>query len=490
MKRTALWAAAVLCAAPVGAQDPSSSDARLRELERQNREILDRLQASEARNTELETKLSTLAEARLAEKTDAAVETEVNAVTRRLQDGVNWKQLTRSGYPLKFYGFFRTDAQYSSARFNDNVNIQWVLREGDGTGGTVMEDDDEFDFDLRLTRFGFDVNGGKIGQADVTGKLEMDFANTPLKSVSVQSTGSPVTSISTISSSLNDESRHTPRIRHAWMQADFGAIAMRIGQDWDVIAPLMPSVNQDTLMWNAGNLGDRRPMAQFIWDGGDPKGSSFQLKIAAGLSGAVAAADADRNGQNDGWDTGHPHLQTRFGFSTCSWVEGKMLALGAWAYVARMEVDSASTIPNFAGDTHFNSNAVGVDFSVPLFDTFSLKGEAFFGQALADVRGSIGQYFGTTDEVDTWGGWVELEWKLDAFTAVIGASIDNPDNGDVSTSATSPGRSKNWTLWLGTKYDFGGGFKVGADIIYWETQYGSVGQGEAVRLDIYTVFEF
>lgn len=490
MKRFALWGAlAAVAAGPLAAQEPSSAEARLRELELQNKQILDRLRASEERNGELEAKLGTLADQRRAEETDARVETEVNAISRRLQDGVNWKQLTRSGNPLKFYGFFRTDAQYSSARFNDQVNIQWVLREGDGTGGTVERNDDEFGYNIRLTRFGFDVNGGKIGQADVTGKLEMDFANTPVKSVSVSGSpaGGPFTSISTVSGS--DESRHTPRIRLAYMQADFGAIALRIGQDWDVISPLMPSVNGDTSMWNAGNLGDRRPMAQFIWESGDPKETNFKWVLAAGLTGAVDAADVDRNNQKDGFDSGHPHLQTRFGFATPSWVDGKMLGIGAWGYWARNEIDRSSTA-TFGGKDRFTSWVLGADFTVPLFDNVAFKSEIFWGDALADVRGGIGQNFGATDEVGTWGGWAEFEVKFDALTLALGASIDDPEDDDLAFGGSSPGRSKNYTLYVGTRYDFGGGFKMGFEASYWETQYGSAGQGNAMRFDLYTIFEF
>lgn len=462
------WAALALCVAPAFAQDPSAEQ-RLRDLERQNQEILDRLRRSEERNSELETKLGAVADARRAEEVEAGVEREVNALAARVEDGVAWKQLTRSGNPIKFYGFFRTGLQYSSARFNDQTNIQYVNHEQNATQATAIDNDDEFGINVRLTRFGFDVNGGKIGQADVSGKLEMDFANTPVKSTTGPS----------------DESRQTPRIRLAYATIDFGALAFRLGQDWDVISPLMPSVNADTLLWNAGNLGDRRPMAQLIWDGGEPKETSFQWKLAAGQQGAVDAADVDSNGQKDGSDTGHPHFQTRFGVSTPSWVDGKMLAGGAWGYWGRSQSDTTS----FAGDSTFTSWALGGDLVMPLFDMVSLRGEIFYGKGLADVRGGIGQSFGA-DEIATWGGWSEFEFKFDALTLALGASLDNPSDGDLLTTSPHTRRTRNWVMYVASKYDFGGGLKAGLEVSFWETSYLDDGHGNAVRVEFYTMFEF
>ncbi len=485
------WAAALLCAAPLAAQE-ASQDARLRELERQNKEIIDRLRASESRNSELESKLGTLADERRTEEVDARVESEVNALSKNAEDSVNWKQLTRSGNPIKFYGFFRLDAYHSTARLSDQITSQWVLKEGSGTG-SVLRNDDEFTFDTRLTRFGFDVNGGKVGSADLTAKLETDFANTPVKGFTTSTgtfdvgagTGTAVTAVR----AANDESRHTPRIRLAYMTADFGDVALRFGQDWDVISPLFPAVNAQMLMWNTGNLGDRRPQAQFIWDAGDPKGTSFQWKLSAGLTNAVDAADADNNGQKDGWDAGMPHVQTRFGLSTPSWVDGKMLAGGVWGYFARSDFDAPLAGSPAGADDGFDSWTLGADLSVPLFDGISLRGEAFVGAGLADVRGGIGQsYTSSIDEaIGTWGGWLELEWKIDAFAVAFGVTHDNPQDGDLAGASA---RTRNWSMYVGTRYDFGGGWKAGFDVIFWETQYLDGGLGNAVRTDLYTMFEF
>src|SRR5262249_40430710 len=95
------------------------------------------------------------------------------------QDGkaaIDWKDLTRSGIPIKFYGFFRLDTYYNTARMNSVVTPFTVTQEN---GVAAKQDDNEFFIDPRLTRFGVDVTPSKVGDTQVSGKLEIDFANFP-----------------------------------------------------------------------------------------------------------------------------------------------------------------------------------------------------------------------------------------------------------------------------------------------------------------------
>jgi hypothetical protein len=56
---------------------------------------------------------------------------------------------------------------------------------------------------------------------------------------------------------IASESRAVPRIRHAYGEMRWDEFSILFGQTWDVISPLLPTINDDSLMWNAGNLGDR-----------------------------------------------------------------------------------------------------------------------------------------------------------------------------------------------------------------------------------------
>ena len=337
-------------------------------------------------------------------------------------------------------------------------------------GGKYGTNHSQFAFDSRLTRFGFDLDAGTIGKAEVTGKLETDFANFPQGST---------------------ESRETPRIRLAYMNFDFGDVAIRLGQDWDVISPLYPAVHAELLLWGAGNLGDRRPMAQFIWETGDPAGTLFTFEIAAAFPGAVDGADNDGIGGRtniDGVNGGLPMGQIRMGLAFDSWVEAKRATLGVWGHISRLSTDA-----EFNGEDDFTAWSVGADVVMPLFGPVSLRGEVWYAQAPSDVRGAILQDINTAtgDEIQSWGGWAELHWQIsDVFRLAIGGSIDDPDRDDLNFAVAGENRDLNWTLYLSSMYSWGGGLVSGLDVIYWETQWWGEGVGNAFRINFWTALNF
>lgn len=345
MNRVSIFATAAFVAligVRVRGQDPTV-EARLRALESENHRIHERLVESERRNAALEERLAVESSDRREAVEAAQLEDYVSALeTSHALD--EWSRATKSGMALRFYGFLRFDTYYQTGR-TDNVVIPSFALPEDRAG--IEDNDDVFAFDVRLTRFAFDLDAGKIGDAAVRGKLETDFANFPAGVA---------------------ESRETPRIRLAYIDIDFGEIALRIGQDWDVVSPLFPSVNSETLMWNAGNLGDRRPQFQIRYTTGPAEGTIFSVILAAGLTGAIDNADIDGSGERDGFDSGTPDGQLRLGVDTPSWVDGKRTRLGFWAAVGSTEVDVA-----IGGDKCFTTWLVGLDWDLPLTEDLSFR---------------------------------------------------------------------------------------------------------------------
>lgn len=456
-------ALAAVLVSPAWSQNQNAEE-RLRALEEQNRRILERLQQAETRNASLEGELS-----KLKDETDprnSALETEVNKLSGNLAaEGLTWKQLTRSGFPIKFYGFFRMDAYYTTARMDSTIIPFFVRNE---SNGEAEENDNAFALDARLTRFGFDVDGGKICKTAITAKLEMDFANFIAGTV---------------------ESRETPRMRLAYVNLKNDNNYIRIGQDWDVISPLYPAINAESLMWNAGNLGDRRPQVQFGWNTGDPKCAAFEFKVCAGLTGAISNQDLDPtvagiSNERDGFDSGLPNLQARVGGTFKSWVCEQTMTIGAWGAVAWNETDT-----QFNGEDEFTTWLLGIDFQIPIVKSLKLRGELWGGAALSDFRGGITQSINTVtgEEIDAVGGWAELVLDLTkTFTIAVGGTADDPDNNDLVAN----NKDLNYSMYVATKYDFGGGFKLGFDVIFWETQYVDTGLGNTLRFDLYTQFDF
>ncbi|MEZ6194435.1 MAG: hypothetical protein R3F20_01725 [Planctomycetota bacterium] len=460
----------VLAAAGLQAQD-GSLEARMRKIEEENARIQRELEHSRRENAELRGVVGDLRGEtdRLKEERDEAVdnflERHINAVSEVIQD-TEWSHATKTGIGLRFYGYIRMDAYWDSARATDPIIPFGVLPEG----GAVRPNDAQFAFDSRLTRFGIEFDAGKIGSADVTARLETDFANFP--------TGSP-------------ESRETPRIRLAYINIDFGELTIRMGQDWDVISPLNPAVNYELLLWGAGNLGDRRPQAQLIWETGDPTGTTFTAELSAGMTGAIDALDLDGLGGRtniDGFDSGHPHVQGRLAVGFNSWVTGQRAAIGVWGYWAALDTDMT-----FGGEDEFNPFAVGIDLNLPIVNRVKLVGEAWYGQALSDIRGNILQNINRTtgDEIAGWGGWVEVHWQVtDTFRLAFGGSIDDPDEDDLAAGVSGQDRNLNWTTYVSSKLDLGGGLSTGLDVIYWETQYLGTGLGNMVRVNYWIQLNF
>lgn len=387
----------------------------------------------------------------------------------------NWLDLTRSGLPIKFYGFLRLDAYYNTSRFDSVVIPTRVLPE-------TKRNDDQVHMDPRLTRFGFDITPAEINGAKVLAKLETDFANFP--------TGS-------------SESRATPRIRLAYIDVAKNDLGLRVGQDWDIISPLFPAVNGEMLMWNAGNLGDRRAQIQGRYA---PKGGAFDVKAALGLTGAVNNQDLDTTtGERDGFDSGLPHLQMRAGYThtrEVEWTDRKdgkespakskvTTQIGAWGMFGRTETDTA-----FGGEHRFDTWTMGLDWSIGLTRTLTLRGEAWRGENLGDVRGGVGQTINTTTgkEIGSTGGWAELVCSCTAKTKFhVGGTIDDPDNDDLGT--TSSFIRRNLAGYLGTTVDWETGIRTGFDVTWWQTEYAGAdgtngSSGNAMRFDLYFQYNF
>ena len=365
------------------------------------------------------------------------------------------RELRFGNSAFSFYGFARLDAIYEDSR-TDSIQSPTFVRTEDPSAGP--EDEDRLTLHPRLTRFGVDLAGPvleSLGDARLAGKLEIDFQNG------------------------GRESRAVPRYRHAYLSLSWERSTLLAGQTWDLISPLFPEVNADTLMWNAGNLGDRRAQVRYTLR---PAGAGVSLAAALGLTGAVDEKDLDGDGVRDGEAAALPNLQARVGWGRP--LGAGRLEVGAWGHVAREEVATP-----VAGETELDSSSAGVDWSVPVGAALTLRGELWSGENLSDFRGGIGQGVNRARgrEIASRGGWAELGWKPGGrYSLYGGATVDDPDDDDLAAGD----RAENRTWYLAQRLDFPPGFRVGLDFIHWTTEYVGLEAGEANRLDLYAVYTF
>lgn len=381
-----------------------------------------------------------------------------------------------AGTRIGLYGIIRMDGYYGTGNFN-HTQFTYYAQSHDPTFTPPTNDRRNWiDFTPRLSRLGVKVERDSLpgwAEAKVNGIVEFDFQNRATSETS----------------GLESESRELPRLRHAYVKLTAGGLSLLAGQTWDLISPLWPSVNADGMMWNSGNLGDRRPQFRFGYDVSVGDDAAVGAAIAFARTGAIdrknldlAAPDSIR----DGDASGRPMIQGRLGLSR---LLGKRLDAGFWGHFAWERTDTA-----IAGRTHFYSASVGADLKVKILEDLIFSGEAWYGKNLSDLRGGIDQGVNTTRgvEIAARGGWAELLAQLTSAYAVAGGiSVDDPRNSSFDGLApTATPRVHNIAPYVFNRYDFGGGFVIGAEAIFWATDYLNVESGRANRYSLFVAFSF
>jgi hypothetical protein len=357
--------------------------------------------------------------------------------------------------PLQVYGQIRADVIYDDSRPDAAQTPTFILSEPAG-----QEDRANFTMHPRLSRLGVDFQGPALdgfGEASVSGKLEFDFQNG------------------------GRESRAIARYRHAFVNLSWRTFSLLVGQTSDTISPLFPAANGDTLMWNAGNLGDRRMQVRLTYQS---QGQDLRWSAAGalGLTGGVDQKDLDADGIRDGEATGMPNYQARLGLSYP--LGAKRLSVGLWGFSSNEEVTNP-----IAGRTSFDGQVVGLDFEVPLGARFLIRGESWTGSNLSDVRGGIGQSVNLTtgEEIDSRGGWIEAGGNVvSKYQAFIGYTLDRPDAEQIPVG----GRTRNTAFYLANRFSLSSKLMLGLDVLRWRTEYRGVPEGVDNRFNAYVIHSF
>ena len=349
---------------------------------------------------------------------------------------------------VRFYGFIRMDAIFDDSRASAFQTPTFIRSEPDNA-----ESQSNFTFHPRLTRIGLNFRApnalDSLAGARLTGRIEADFQNG------------------------GRESRAVPRYRHAFLELNWGPHALLAGQTSDLISPLFPSVNADTLMWNAGNLGDRRMQLRYSYD----STAGFSFRTALGLTGAVDAQDVERNGIPDGEASTLPNFQGRVGYNS------SRVILGTWAHYAKLHTDTS-----YGGKNDFDGYSYGGDFEFRFTPQAILRGEIWAGSNLSDVRGGIGQSFNTATgkEIDSRGGWLELGLRSGSYGFSTGYTMDDPKNGHVASGA--PTENRAW--YVTNQFRLAPPLTLGIDYLYWWTHFKGLHKGTDNRVNLYFTYDF
>ena len=372
-------------------------------------------------------------------------------------------QLEVAGTKISVYGHIHMDAYWGDARVNHQQFPFYALSHDPAVTPGINEESNWIDWTPRMSRIGVRATRDGLPSwegAKVLGLFEFDFQNRATSEAA----------------GTESESRELPRLRHAYVKVTDGVFSALAGQTSDLISPLFPTANYDALMWNAGNLGDRRPQLRLgledkVFDG------TWTAAVALARTGAIDRKNLDAaqgDTERDGDDSGRPMIQGRLGLAS---LLEKHLDIGVWGHIGWEELEG-----QIAGEDRFTTSSIGLDLKVKLLDTLVLSGEIWEGKNLSDLRGGIDQGINvaTGDEISSAGGWVELAWTIlpPNLTLSGGVAVDDPKDGDL-TAATQ--RSKNVAPFAVAKVDLGGGFTFGLEWIQWRTNYLNVDEGRADR---------
>lgn len=360
--------------------------------------------------------------------------------------------LTKLGSLFQVSGFLRLDTVYDDSEMNDTQVPSRVLSEA------TNKDDGDLTIYTRLTRLGFAFDGGEVHGGQIRGKLETDFYGFD-----------------------SSDSRNDMRIRHAYMTYTHDSWELLAGQTIDLISPLYPSVTPDTLNWNVGNLGDRRPQIRLSHRSG-LGGGKLTAQIAASQHGAITAKNSDApDGVLDGEDSGQPLMQERVAFSTPIFTDAPC-EVGIWGVQGQEEVDGD-------GFGRFVVEGYGIDVTVPITEHVTVKGEAWQGRNLPEVRGGVAQGINAGgDEIEAMGAWVEVQLQCDCGTKFFtGYSFDSPDREDV---AMTTGVTNNSIVYGGVTCKYWDPIVFGLDYSHWRTRYRGVDGGENNRVRFYLMYLF
>jgi hypothetical protein len=165
-------------------------------------------------------------------------------------------------------------------------------------------------------------------------------------------------------------------------------------------------------------------------------------------------------------------------------VKGQPLALGVSEFHAQTD-----TVRSIGGHTRFDAQGTNLDYTLPLSQRVSWRGELWSGHNMSDMRGGIGQGFNATlgRLIRARGGWSELSLKVTRRWSVVpGVTVDDPNAADLSKG----NRSRNMAYYVGNRLALDKAFLIGLDYLRWKTSYAGSYTAVDNRVDLFFQYGF
>lgn len=348
----------------------------------------------------------------------------------------------KAGFQIMPYGAFWADMVFATQRTAPGAFTLFVFSpEEQGEGAFVI--------DARRTRLGLQVKGPMLGAAETGGKVEIDFH------------GDFVT-----------ENRAGVLLRLAYWEAKSDRARLLIGQNWDVVSPLIPSTLNYGYGYLAGNIGFRRTQIRaerFL-----PVSDELMFALQGALNqDIVTDFPTDSNIRREASDW--PVIEGRLATSLGPRGRGSTpTTVGFSGHIGETGFDFLTAGPpplNLppADDARFKTWSFNIDIRAPLTDSLGVQGEFFTGANLSTLLGGVGQGICPClrEPIRSRGGWGEMWYDVTPNRRIhLGYGIDDPNNADLLF-----GRSSNQFLFANVVQAITRRLTVGFEVTYWRTDY-------------------
>ena len=341
----------------------------------------------------------------------------------------------------------------------------------------------------RQTRFGIRVDGGRFGDANVSGVIEADFFG-----------GTPAVNIG--------ENFGVVRLRLANARINWEKTSVVLGQDWIIFAPNNPVSIADAAIPQfaaAGNPWARLPQARVErrFDGGRfvVQGALLAPQTADSTSTAAFLLQP-----NSGALSRVPYLQTRAAFNAANMFgSGKNGSIGFSTHYGRSRASSTSG-PIVSQE--IDSYGFALDWNLPLQKRVVFTGETFYGSNLGGFQAGIFQNFNTDHAVrlgnsltpdgvrgiGTRGGWAQLgitpKTAGDKLSFYGSIGLDDPEDEDLISAQPKNFRSRNLAIAFDAIYKMTQHLQIGIEFRRMETSYTQSGLKKAHHLNFGAAYSF
>ena len=302
-----------------------------------------------------------------------------------------------------------------------------------------------------------------------------------------------------------------PRNRGAVMQrrafVDFTQEDTRllIGQEWDVVSPLVPQSLNYVPGSYVGNVGYRRAQIRLErtrkWD--SDFSTIWQIALCDNVPTDYLTDGV--NIANSGWPMFQGRFATSFGHNIHA--DCRPYTVGISGHVGELTHDY-SYYSNLR--RRHETWSVNLDVEVPLTTRFQLTGELYTGANLSPLLAGIGQgvdllspranggYNFDPHSAKASGGWINLNFKMTKkFQMNAGYSIERMKD-IIASSFNATARDKNQMLFLNGIYNWSDNFLTGLEVSQWRTDWHvfesgrirELAPGKTTRIEFLTRYSF